>query len=190
VNGRRILEWLVTIAVAAGVVLAFEAEVATPYRIPSASMEPRLHCARPEQGCRARFADRVIACRICYRLGDPRRGQVVVFHSTGRAATDCGEGGVYVKRLIGLPGDTVYEDERSRIWVNGRLLREPYIAPAVRDADTSHRNTRWRVPRGRYFLLGDNRAASCDSRVWGTVPRSSLIGPVVATYWPPTRLGR
>jgi signal peptidase I len=186
---RRLLEWLLTLGVAAGVVLACEAEVATPFRVPSASMEPTIHCARPDAGCEARLADRIIACRICYRVADPSRGQIVVFHAPRRAATDCGEGGIYVKRLIGLPDDRVHEDAHSRIWINGRRLAEPYVTASARAADARYRDATWRVPSGRYFLLGDNRGDSCDSRTWGTVPRRSLVGPVVATYWPPTRIG-
>jgi signal peptidase I len=151
-------------------------------------MEPTVHCARPGAECEARFADRIVACRICYRFDDPARGQVVVFHSPRSAATACGDGGIYVKRLIGLPGDTIHEDGHGRIWVDGRRLDESYVTAAARAADTRYRGASWHVPAGRYFLLGDNRGFSCDSRTWGTVPRSALVGPVVATYWPPNRI--
>ena len=187
---RTVLDWALTILVAVGVVLAFEAEVAKPYRIPSSSMEPTLHCARPAFGCEARFSDRVIACEICYRFESPARGQIVVFHAPAAAAspTACGEGGVYVKRLIGLPGDTVHEDDRSYIWVDGKRLNEPYVSPTARAEDTRYRGDTWHVPPRSYFMLGDNRGESCDSRVWGFVPRSNLIGPVILRYFPLTRI--
>ena len=185
---RKVAEWVLTIGFAIVAVLAFETEIAKPFRVPSASMEPTLLCARPAQGCEARFSDRVIACELCYRLGSPHRGQVVVFDAPKQAAIDCYGGGTYVKRLIGMPGDTIYEDDQSRIWVDGRLLNEPYLAAGARAADTSFRGMTWHVPQGEYFFLGDNRVNSCDSRTWGAVPRSSLVGPVVATYWPPTRI--
>jgi signal peptidase I len=181
-------DWLVTLAVAIGFVLVFEAEVAKPFRIPSSSMEPTLHCARPADGCEAWSSDRVIACEICYRFSDHERGQIVVFHAPTAAASDCDGGGVFVKRLIGLPGETIHEDLQARLWADGRPLDEPYISNAARAADTAYRGQTWHVPPGSYFMLGDNRGNSCDSRVWGAVPRSDLIGPVVATYWPPTRL--
>ena len=183
---RTVIDWAVTIVVAVGVVLAVEAEVAKPYRIPSASMEPTLHCARPTAGCTAPFGDRVIVDRVAYRLGEPKRGQIVVFEAPAAARVDCGggEGGTFVKRLIGLPGDRVSLRD-GFVSVNGRRLAEPYVSPSRRGRDT---RTFSRVPAGRYFFLGDNRTGSCDSRVWGTVPRSSLIGPVLARYWPPTRL--
>jgi signal peptidase I len=183
---RTVVDWLVTLGLAAGFVLAFEAEVAKPYRIPSSSMEPTLHCARPGAWCQGRFSDRVIANRLAYRLGDPKRGQIVVF--TAPAAADrcgAGDGGsAFVKRLIGLPGEKVSERD-GIVYVDGRPLREPYVDPASRD----HQTASWpRVPSGRYFLMGDNRAHSCDSRTWGTVSRSSLVGPVLLTYWPPNRI--
>jgi signal peptidase I len=185
---RTAADWALTIAVAVGFVLVFEAEIAKPFRIPSASMEPTLHCARPTDGCRAGSSDRVIACEICYRLSAPHRGQIVVFVAPATAAADgCGPAGPFVKRLIGLPGDTIHEDGRSDVWVDGRRLNEPYVSAASRSTD-AYRNRTWTVPPDSYFMLGDNRGSSCDSRVWGAVPRSNLIGPVVLTYWPPFRL--
>jgi signal peptidase I len=187
---RVVLEWVITIVVALAAVLAFEAEVAKPFRIPTSSMEPTLHCARPAAGCEARFSDRVIACEICYRVEAPHRGQIVVFHAPAAAASPaaCGKAGVYVKRLIGLPGDTVREDSRSYIWIDGRRLNEPYVSAAARASDTEYRGMTWHVPAGDYFMLGDNRGESCDSRVWGFVPRASLIGPVILTYFPLSRI--
>src|SRR5581483_2649465 len=78
---RTALDWVLTTAVAIVAVLGFEAEVAKPFRIPSSSMEPTLHCARPAGGCEASFSDRVLACRICYTLSSPTRGQIVVFEA-------------------------------------------------------------------------------------------------------------
>jgi signal peptidase I len=185
---RTFADWALTIAIALVVVLVFEAEVAKPFRIPSESMEPTLLCARPAQGCLASTSDRVIACKLCYRFSSPNRGQIVVFQAPAAAARDCSGGGIYVKRLIGLPGDSVHEDGNGFLWVDGRRLSEPYVTSQDRAADTQNRAKTWHVPKGRYFLMGDNRGDSCDSRVWGSVPRSSLIGPVVARYWPLTRL--
>jgi signal peptidase I len=185
---RIAVDWLVTLAVAIGFVLVFEAELAKPFRIPSSSMEPTLHCARPADGCEASSSDRVIACEICYRFSRPKRDQIVVFHAPAAARACGGESpGIFVKRLIGLPGDAVHEDANGRIWIDGRPLAEPYVTAASLAGDR-YRNETWRVPAGAYFMLGDNRGGSCDSRMWGAVPRSNLIGPVVLTYWPPTRV--
>jgi signal peptidase I len=176
---RKLVDWVVTLAVAVGFVLVFEAEVAKPFRIPTSSMEPTLHCAKPGQWCEGSFDDRVIANRLAYRFSSPERGQIVVFHAPANA---CGSGGTFVKRLIGLPGDRIVERD-GYLSVDGRPLHEPYVDPALRD----HGSGSWTVPPGRYFFMGDDRIHSCDSRVWGSVPRSSLIGPVLFTYWPPTR---
>ena len=193
---RRALDWVVTLAAAIGFVLAFEAEVAKPYRIPSSSMEKTLHCARPAPGCDASTSDRVLVNRLAYDFGSPQRGQIVVFKAPA-GANQCGPndaGMTFVKRLIGLPGETVKEDDQGFLWIRGprattwTKLAEPYLTRAARLADSKHFDRSWQVPNGKYFMVGDNRADSCDSREWGAVPRSSLIGPVIFTYWPPGRI--
>ena len=182
---RTVADWAATITFAIVFILIFEAEVAKPYRIPSPSMEPTLHCARPTELCLGSFSDRIIANRLAYRFESPRRGQIVVFTAPA-AASKCGSsdgGTTFVKRLIGLPGEIVSERD-GFIFVNSKPLAEPYVDPALRD----HQTGSWpRVALAHYFFLGDDRANSCDSRIWGTVPRSSLIGPAIITYWPPSR---
>lgn len=181
----KLLDWVATIACAVAVVLIFGAEVAKPYRIPSSSMEPALHCAKPGAFCLGRFNDRVIVNRLAYRFGSPKRGQIVVFKAP-KAAAECapGDGGsTFVKRLIGLPGELVSE-RNGFVSIDGKPLNEPYVDPALRD----HQTGSWRVSPGHYFFLGDDRIHSCDSRVWGSVPRSGLIGPVILTYWPANRI--
>ncbi|HEU5477400.1 MAG TPA: signal peptidase I [Gaiellaceae bacterium] len=193
---RKTVDWLVTIAFAILFVLAFEAEVAKPYRIPSASMEHTLHCARPASGCLASTSDRVLVNRLAYVFGSPQRGQIVVFKAPpGANGCVAGDGGsTFVKRLIGLPGETVRENDQGFISIRRpgtttwTKLEEPYVPQASRRTDTKDFGRTWRVPRGEYFMLGDNRSDSCDSRSWGSVPRSSLIGPVILTYWPPPRI--
>jgi len=179
---RKVVDWLITIGIAIAVVLLFEAEVAKPYRVPSPSMEPTLHCAKPTSYCQGSQDDRVIANRLAYRFSNPKRGQIVVFKAPAKARQECGEGGTYVKRLIGMPGDSIVERE-GKLTINGKPLKEPYVKPALRDMGSGY----WVVPKGHYFFMGDDRAHSCDSRDWGSVPRSSLIGPVLLRYWPPSR---
>jgi signal peptidase I len=185
---RITVDWIVTIVGAIAIVLAIKAWVVNPYRIPSSSMEPTLHCARPAAGCESRFSDRVLANRFIYRFRDPKRGEVVVFETPPKARAECGAGGTFVKRIVGLPGETVQIRLRrgsAFVFVDGRRLDEPYIEQNRRDIGPEER---FRVPEDHYFVMGDNRSQSCDSRVWGSVPESNLIGPVFMTYWPPNRI--
>jgi signal peptidase I len=188
-HGMRItIDWIVTIVGAIAIVLAIKAWVVNPYRIPSSSMEPTLHCAKDANGCEARFSDRVLANRFIYRFKDPERGDIVVFDTPPAARARCGAGGTFVKRLIGLPGDRLELRSiggLSYVYINGKKLDEPYIGHNRRDARGPET---YSVPPGQYFMMGDNRSQSCDSREWGTVPRKNLIGKVFATYWPPNRI--
>ena len=194
-HGWRVaIDWVVTIVGAVAIVLAIKAWIVNPYRIPSSSMEPTLRCAVPSSGCESRTSDRVLACRFCYHFRSPHRGDIVVFNTPSLARQACGgPGGTFVKRLIGLPGE-VWEEREGFVYINGKKLNEPYIKPDRRDdrtmglSDLPPRNTYTRIPSNYYLMMGDNRRSSCDSRVWGLVPRKNLIGNVFATYWPPSRV--
>ena len=166
-------------------VLGLQAEVAKPYRIPTPSMEPTLHCAKPVAGCRSRVSDRILVNRLAYRLHEPERGDIVVFAAPARVKAACGTGGAYVKRVVGLPGE-VLSMRDGLVLIDGRPLAEPYLRTRYRGNETGE----WaRIARDRYFLLGDNRPDSCDSRRWGTVSRDDVIGRAELIYWPPNRAG-
>jgi signal peptidase I len=189
---RAVVDWIVTIAVAVLVVLGLKAWVVNPYRIPSSSMEPTLHCARPAQGCEAGKSDRILANRFIYHFRSPKRKEIVVFNPPHQAELQCpqGGGGVYVKRIIGLPGDR-WAERNGYVYIDGRRLDEPYVQASRRDHRTLSLSDVvpgvTRIPKDEYLMMGDNRSESCDSRDWGLVPRKSLIGEVFLTYWP---LGR
>jgi signal peptidase I len=146
----------------------------TGYHMPSSSMEPTLHCAKPGFGCGALHPDRLLVAAFG---SAPRRGDIVVFKTPRRAREVCGAGGVFVKRLIALPRETVGE-RNGVVFVDGKKLSEPYVKADRRDDETRS----WRVPDDEYFLMGDNRSSSCDSRFWGSVPRADLIGKVVKIF--------
>jgi signal peptidase I len=180
---RTVVEWTVTLALAGLFVLVFEVEIAQPFRVPTSSMEPTLHCAHPGIGCTGSLNDRVLVAKIVYRFREPKRFEIAVFHAPARARKLCSEGGTYLKRVIGLPGEQVSE-RVGYFYVNGKKLKEPYLSFYTRDSLTK---TWPRLGPKEYFVMGDNRLGSCDSRAWGGVKRSAFIGPVIATYWPPTR---
>jgi len=190
---RTVIDWVATIVGAVLIVLALKAWVVNPYRIPSPSMEPTLHCARPEPYCEAGSSDRVLANRFIYHFHSPRRRDIVVFHAPEAARREC-NGGIFVKRIIGLPGEA-WSERNGVTYIDGRRLAEPYVAPSRRDSDTKTLRDvpplgkLRRIPKQMYLMEGDNRAHSCDSRVWGLVPRANIIGKVVLTYWPLNRLG-
>jgi signal peptidase I len=179
-----VLELLLILAAALGLWYVTNGWIVKPYRIPSSSMEPTLQ-----------IGDRVLVSRFTYRLHDPRRGDIIVFHPPGtgdqaipNAKT---EAGVYfIKRIIGLPGETI-EGRNHRVLictapnVGCRPLDEPYLHQPAAATDFGP----VRIPQGRYFVMGDNRRISDDSRIWGTLPRSYIIGEAFATYWPLDRLG-
>ena len=147
----------------------------TGWQIPSASMEPTLHCAKPGPDCLGRYPDWPVVTPI---QGAPPRGDIVAFKTPHLALIRCGAGGVFIKRIIGLPGET-WSERNGYVYINGKKLHEPYVTASRRDFRTI---PAIKIPPGRFFVLGDNREASCDSRVWGTVPRANLIGEVSKVF--------
>jgi signal peptidase I len=144
--------------------------------VPSASMEPTLHCARPAFGCRAAVADSVTVESV--ELNQLRRGDIVAMKAPSLAMQRCGAGGIFLKRMVGLPGET-WEERQGFVYIDGKRLPESYLQTAMRDLQT---RSRVQLGSDEYFVMGDNRSASCDSRVWGSLPGDNIVGRVTRIY--------
>jgi len=178
-SSRTVLEYVVLAVVAISVALLIQAFLVKPYRIPSPSMEDTLL-----------VGDRVLADRISWRFSDPQRGDIVVFHPPT-------PGPVLIKRIVGLPGDTLSLRDGA-VYVNGERLTEPYVhrvdgAPEPTEPFTMglpwNLQQSYTVPADSYFMMGDNRTDSADSRDFGPVARDQLVGRAFARYWPVGRIG-
>jgi signal peptidase I len=183
---RLFVEYAVILAVALGVAFLSQAFIVKPYRIPSPSMVPTL-----DPG------DRVLVARFLYHVTSPARGDIVVFKYPLDTRV------VFIKRLIGLPGDTL-SLRNGQVYVNGVRRNEPYVLkvngrtaptnpwPPIAGSTLSEPwslNRPYTVPAGSYFMMGDNRLDSDDSRSWGPVPARDLIGKAFLIYWPISRIG-
>ncbi len=190
-SSRRLLAELpALVIVAVAIAYGIKALIAQAFFIPSGSMIPQLE-----------IGDRVVVSKLAYRLHEPRRGDIVVFdapfpqpkehrspveriargvaESVGVAQPSTEE---YIKRVIGLPGESV-EGHDGHVYVNGRELVEPYLPRATTTTDF----TRIVVPKGRLWVMGDNRGNSSDSRVFGAVRRRKVVGRAFIRIWPPLR---
>jgi signal peptidase I len=170
---RRVLaEAAITILVAVLLAGLGRAFVFQTFYIPTSSMTPTLG-----------VGDRIMVQKAFFTWRDVREGDIVVFSHPPLDHCAGSQEGDLVKRVIALPGQMIYSSGNS-IYVNGRLLAEPYLpqydplGPPI--ASSQHP---YRVPPGEFYVLGDNRADSCDSRYWGPLKGSSIIGKVVLTFW-------
>jgi signal peptidase I len=190
-----LLELIMIVVVALGLALGIQAFLVKPYRIPSESMVPTL-----------KVGQRVLVNRIGARFGDPSVGDIVVFHPPEGAEEDnkCGSGPPpqgevcdrptndkadvnFIKRVVAGPGDRISIDN-GHVILNGKRQQEDFIRPCGGGEDCTFPRT-VTVPADHYFMMGDNRGASDDSRYWGPVPRDWIIGGAFGTYWPPNRIG-
>ena len=155
--------------------------IVKPYVVPSGSMIRTLG-----------IGDHILAARFWFRFTDPQRGDIIVFHPNGKgdqvyASTTEVSDKVFVKRLIGLPGDWLRGKDGKLQLCSGpggsgcKDLKEPYVSSPVRDG-------LYHVPEGRYFMMGDNRDFSDDSRTWGAIKKGQILGRAFSIYWPLTRI--
>jgi signal peptidase I len=190
------VELIATVAVAIGLAFLIQAFIVKPYRIPSISMYPTLHVGQ-----------RILVNRLSTH---PKLGDVVVFHPPAGSDPDnpvCGDsnegsghpqacdkptsqeaGDTFVKRVVGVPGDRLRIID-GHVYRNGTEERGSYIQPCQNNPQQCTFRKTIVVPPGEYFMMGDNRGESDDSRFWGPVPQKWIIGVAFFTYWPPDRIG-
>jgi signal peptidase I len=194
-TGRgAIVELFVIVALAIGLALIIQAFLVKPFQIPSGSMEPTLD-----------IGQRVLVNRTLFHFEDPEVGDIVVFHPPAGAqmGQECGvphnpqqpcpeptpesSDENFIKRIVAGPADRLYVENGHPV-VNGQVAEEDFIRPchAVPECDLPEEIV---IPPDHYFMMGDNRGASDDSRSFGPVPREWLVGQAFATYWPPDRIG-
>jgi signal peptidase I len=200
---RSLIELVVIIAVALGLALGIQAVVIKPYSIPSGSMEPTLA-----------IGQRVLVNRIGMKLNGPHVGEIAVFHPPKEAQNEvCGPqphfikfGGAacsqpelekasvnFIKRIVAGPGDEIYIKGGHAFRKAAGTTRfvaekDSYIRQCGSSPECNF-PTPIKIPPGHWFMMGDNRGESDDSRFWGPVPTGWIIGDAVATYWPPDRIG-
>ncbi len=189
------------VALALGLALGIQAFIVKPYQIPSESMEPTIEKTQ-----------RVLVNRFIYRFKDPQIGDIVVFHppegADGPSGGQCGDPRTgangssgaacdkpqpdesstnFIKRIVAGPGDTLSVQNGHPV-VNGQIAQEDFIRPC-QAGGACNLPKQIRIPPDHYFMMGDNRGQSDDSRFWGPVPRDWIIGEAFLTYWPPDRIG-
>ncbi len=189
-----LVETILIVVVAIALALGIQAFLVKPFRIPSESMVPTLAVGQ-----------RVLVDRVTPRFSEPGRGDIVVFNPpTGAEEGSCGDLGNpadrpcpeptggrsetnFIKRVVAGPGDRVKVIDGQAI-VNGRPQEEPFVRPDD-DCPICDLPVEITIPPDHFFMMGDNRGASADSREWGPVPEDWVIGRAVFTYWPVPRLG-
>ena len=192
-TSSSLLELVLIVATALALALGIQAFLVKPYRIPSETMTPTLQVGQ-----------RVLVNRIGTRFSDPKVGDILVFHPPkGSEDNRCGVPPLpgracpeptksrsdvnFIKRVVGLPGDTIAIRD-GHVIRNGKPTTEKFIKPCAGGEECNFPRA-IRVPKDDYFMMGDNRGSSDDSRFWGPVPKKWIIGAAFATYWPPGRIG-
>jgi len=167
---RFVIEWGLVLLIAIGVAFGMRQFVVGTYYIPSQSMEPTLM-----------VGDRILVSKLSYHLHDIHRGDIVVFgRPPGETASEIKD---LVKRVVGLPGETISSGPNGEVLVNGKPIDQSWLTPSARANPGPPIRTQT-IPPNQYFVMGDNRGDSEDSRFFGTIPRSIIVGHVVLRFWP------
>lgn len=173
-----VLDIFETLVIALSIFLVVYIFLLQPHQVNGQSMEPNFQTG-----------DYVLTDKISYVFGEPHRGDVVVFEAPPGAHCPTGTGCDFIKRVIGLPGETV-EVKNNHYYINGTLLDEGYI-PTTTETRTGQytENRAIKLSEDEYFVSGDNRQNSSDSRAWGPVNKSMIVGKAFFRYWPAESVG-
>ncbi len=176
--GAFFLDMIETIVIALSIFLVIYLFLMQPHQVSGLSMFPNFH-----------DKEYVLTDKVSYKLGDPKRGDVVVFHAPERANCPKGTGCDFIKRIIAVPGETV-EIRDHKFYINGLELPEPYIPPEnVLNPGQFIQSTPIQLGADEYIVIGDNRPHSSDSRVWGPIHKENIVGKGFFRYWPADRIG-
>ncbi len=168
VRKRRLIEWGIVVLAAVIVAFGLRAFAFQAFFVPSGSMIPTLQ-----------VGDRIIVDKFLFDYHSLKTGDIVVFKRPARASV-CGDvDGDLVKRVIATPGEKI-SSQNGVLYINGKALKQPWLAKGTAFGPPIVPET---VPANQYFMMGDNRSVSCDSRYWGTIPGSSIVGRVVLLVW-------
>ena len=175
--GGAFLDLVETVAISLSIFLVVYLFFMQPHQVNGQSMVPNFQSG-----------EHVLTDKVAYRMRDPERGEVLVFHAPPAANCAKGTGCDFIKRVIGVPGDTI-EVKNNAIWVNGEKLPEDYIPEdfAIMAGKATKGQSVY-LGDGEFFVCGDNRPYSSDSRAWGAIEKTDIIGRVFFRYWPPAAI--
>lgn len=177
--GALFLDVIETVVVALSIFLVIYLFFMQPHQVNGQSMEPTFLSG-----------EYVLTDKVSYQTGNPQRGDVVVFHAPEAAGCPEGTGCDFIKRVLGVPGDTISVHDNS-FWLNGEKLEEPYIPPEniTKPGEFTAGGREIFLGEDEYFVSGDNRLYSSDSRVWGPISKKNIVGRAFFRYWPPHKSG-
>lgn len=164
----NLIELIEFVAIAAAILIVLRFFVAEPHKVSGKSMIPNFQ-----------DGDYIITNKLALKIGQPQRTEVVILENPRN------QDQVFIKRIIGMPGERI-KIANGQVYINGELLEEPYLPAGLRTPGESFlsEGEEITIPDNHYFVIGDNRTGSSDSREWGTAPRELFIGTALLRYWP------
>lgn len=171
--GALFLDFIEIVVIALAMFVVMYIFLFQPHQVKGNSMFPNFY-----------DGEYLLTDKISYRLNQPKQGEVIIFKAPKNEDYD------YIKRIIGLPGDAI-RISNGKVYLNSKLLKEAYLPPGLETAagDFWQEGKSLTIPANNFFVMGDNRAHSSDSRDWGPVPKENIIGKAWFRYWPPNQIG-